>query len=176
MGRGGCLTEVRIWDFLCRGGVQKSWECCTIWLWETLWPSPAGPPPACQSKNSIKYVRTNHKAGTFLACQSKNDMKNAEQKYSRPANLKNDMKYVMTNQQSWALALYFQVCSPLSNHFISMDRYCSSAHLTNFQVRSSFNRSKKNSGSLSVRALKRKIAPKTTAFRSYVWIGTYICT
>jgi len=32
----------------------------------------------------------------------------------------------------------------LSAHFISMDRYCSSAHLANFQVRSSLNRSQKN--------------------------------
>ena len=32
----------------------------------------------------------------------------------------------------------------LSAHFISMDRYRSSAHLTNFQVRSLLNRSKKN--------------------------------
>ena len=46
--------------------------------------------------------------------------------------------------QSWALALYLQVRSPLSAHFISMDRYRSSAHLANFQVRSSLNRSKKN--------------------------------
>ena len=44
--------------------------------------------------------------------------------------------------QSWALALYFQVRSPLSVHFISMDRYLSSAHLANFKVRSSLNRSK----------------------------------
>jgi len=49
-----------------------------------------------------------------------------------------------TRMQSWALALYFQVRSPLSAHFISMDRYRSSAHLANFQVRSSLNRSKKN--------------------------------
>ena len=46
--------------------------------------------------------------------------------------------------QSWALALYFQVRSPLSTHFISMDRYRSSAHLANFQVRSSLYRSQKN--------------------------------
>jgi len=46
--------------------------------------------------------------------------------------------------QSWALALYFQVRSPLSAHFISMDRYRSSTHLANFQVRSSLYRSKKN--------------------------------
>jgi len=32
----------------------------------------------------------------------------------------------------------------LSAHFISMDRYRSSAHLANFQVRSSLNRSQKN--------------------------------
>ena len=62
--------------------------------------------------------------------------------------------------QSWALALYFQVRSLLSAHFIAMDRsllsahfiamdrYRSSAHLAIFQVRSSLNRSKKTSGSL----------------------------
>jgi len=32
----------------------------------------------------------------------------------------------------------------LSSHFISIDRYRSSAHFANFQVRSSLNRSKKN--------------------------------
>ena len=32
----------------------------------------------------------------------------------------------------------------LSAHFISMDHYRSSAHLANFQVRSSLNRSQKN--------------------------------
>ena len=32
----------------------------------------------------------------------------------------------------------------LSAHFISMDRYRYSAHLANFQVRSSLNRSQKN--------------------------------
>ena len=46
--------------------------------------------------------------------------------------------------QSWALALYFQVRSPLSAHFISMDCYRSSAHLANIHVRSSLYRSKKN--------------------------------
>ena len=50
----------------------------------------------------------------------------------------------LPNMQSWALALYFQVPSPLSAHFISMDLYRSSAHLANFQVRSSLNRSQKN--------------------------------
>ena len=61
----------------------------------------------------------------------------------------------------------------LSAHFISMDRYRSSAHFANFQVRSLLNRSRKNQWF----ALgKRKIAPKTTAVRSYVCIGTYICT
>ena len=49
----------------------------------------------------------------------------------------------VTGWQSWALALYLQVRSPLSAHFISMDRYRSSAHLANFQVRSSLYRSKK---------------------------------
>ena len=52
----------------------------------------------------------------------------------------------MPLHQSWALALYFQVRSPLSAHFISMDRYRSIAHFADFQVRSSLNHSKKNSG------------------------------
>ena len=46
--------------------------------------------------------------------------------------------------QTWALALYFQVRSPLSPHFISMDPYRSSAHLAKLQVRSSLYCSKKN--------------------------------
>ena len=45
--------------------------------------------------------------------------------------------------QSWALALFFQVCSPLCAHFLTKDRYHSSAHFADFQVRSSLNRSKK---------------------------------
>ena len=36
----------------------------------------------------------------------------------------------------------------LSTHFLYMDRYRSSAHFADFQVRSSLNRSKKTSGSL----------------------------
>ena len=52
------------------------------------------------------------------------------------------------NMQSWAHALFFQVRSPLSTHFLSMDRYRSIAHFADFQVRSSLNRSKKTSGSL----------------------------
>ena len=59
-----------------------------------------------------------------------------------------------TKNQSWALALYFQVRSPLSALFISMDRYRSSAHLANFQVRSSLYRSQKTSGSLSEKSAK----------------------
>ena len=47
-------------------------------------------------------------------------------------------------KQTWALALYFQVRSPLSALFISMDRYRSSTHLANFQVRSLLYRSQKN--------------------------------
>ena len=78
--------------------------------------------------------------------------------------------------QSWALALYFQVRSPLSDYFISMDRYRSSAHFANFQVRSLLNRSKKNQWFALGQMLKHKIAPKTTAVPSYVWRGTYICT
>ena len=42
----------------------------------------------------------------------------------------------------------------LSAHFISMDHYRYSAHLANFQVRSSLYRSKKNSGSLSEKIAK----------------------
>jgi len=45
--------------------------------------------------------------------------------------------------QTWALALYFQVRSLLSAHFLSMDPYRSNAHFADFQVRSSLNRSKK---------------------------------
>ena len=55
------------------------------------------------------------------------------------------------NSQSWALALYFQVRSA---HFLSKDRYRSSAHFANFQVHSSLNRSKKNSGSLLEKSAK----------------------
>ena len=56
----------------------------------------------------------------------------------------------------------------LSAHFLSMDRYRSIAHFADFQVRSSLNRSKKKPVFRSrKRALKRKIAPKTTAVRSY---------
>ena len=51
-----------------------------------------------------------------------------------------------------------------------MDRYRSSAHLANFQVRSSLYRSKKTVVRSRKRALKRKIAPKTTAVRSYVCV------
>ena len=59
-------------------------------------------------------------------------------------SLKEDLSIDTTFDQSWALALYFQVRSPLSALFISMDRYRSSAHLANFQVRSSLYRSRKN--------------------------------
>ena len=60
----------------------------------------------------------------------------------------------MCYMQSWALALYFQVRSPLSAHFLSMDRYHSIAHFADFQVRSSLNRSKKTSGSLLEKSAK----------------------
>ena len=56
--------------------------------------------------------------------------------------------------QTWALALYFQVRPPLSAHFLSMDRYRSSAHFADLQVRSSLNCSKKNSGSLLEKSAK----------------------
>jgi len=45
--------------------------------------------------------------------------------------------------QSWALALFFQVRSPLNFY-----PWITIAHFANFQVRSSLNRSKKTSGSL----------------------------
>ena len=61
--------------------------------------------------------------------------------YSRPHAL-NDIRG-LDGFQSWELALYFQVPSSLSAHFISMDRYRSSAHLANFQVHSSLYRSQK---------------------------------
>jgi len=61
-----------------------------------------------------------------------------------------------TKDQSWALALYFQVRSPLSAHFISMDCYRSSAHFANFQVRSSLNCLQKD----------QWFAPKKTVVRS----------
>ena len=62
----------------------------------------------------------------------------------------------------------------LSAHFISMDRYSSFCRFSGSLIAQSLSktpvvRSRK-------RALKRKIAPKTTAVRSYVCIGTYICT
>ena len=68
--------------------------------------------------------------------------------------LASEIPSVLGRKQSWALALYFQVRSPLFAHFISMDRYRSSAHLANFQVRSLRNRSKKTSGSLSEKSAK----------------------
>jgi len=53
------------------------------------------------------------------------------------------MKY-----QSWAHDLYFRTRSlfpgSFSAHFISMDRYRSSAHFANFWLSLSLNRSKKN--------------------------------
>ena len=55
--------------------------------------------------------------------------------------------------QSWALALFFQVCSPLCAHFLTKDRYRSSTHFADFQVRSSLNRSKKT----VVRSWKRSL-------------------
>ena len=42
----------------------------------------------------------------------------------------------------------------LSAHFLSKDRYCSVAHFADFQVYSSLNRSKKNSGSLLEKSAK----------------------
>ena len=53
-----------------------------------------------------------------------------------------------------------------------MDRYRSRAHFANFQDRSIA--LKKMVVRSSKRALKRKIAPKTTAVRSYVCIGTIL--
>jgi len=68
-------------------------------------------------------------------------------------NMKADLKHWYI-RQTWALALYFQVCSPLSAHFLSMDRYRSIAHFADFQVRSSLNRSKKTSGLLLEKSAK----------------------
>jgi len=42
----------------------------------------------------------------------------------------------------------------LSNQFLSMDIYRSIAHFADFQVRSSLNRSKNNSGSLLEKSVK----------------------
>ena len=50
--------------------------------------------------------------------------------------------------------LISSVRSERSALFISMDRYRSSAHLANFQVRSSLNRSQKTGGSLSEKSAK----------------------
>ena len=61
---------------------------------------------------------------------------------------------------------FFQVRSPLSAHFLTKDRYRSSAHFADFQVCSLLNRTKKTVVCFWKRALKRKIAPKTTAVRS----------
>ena len=47
------------------------------------------------------------------------------------------LKYIII--QSWALALFFQVRSLLCAHFLTKDRYRSSAHFADFQVRSSLN-------------------------------------
>ena len=49
---------------------------------------------------------------------------------------------------------FFQVCSPLSANFISMDRYRSIAHFADFQVRLSLNCLKKTSGSLLEKSAK----------------------
>jgi len=46
--------------------------------------------------------------------------------------------------QTWALALFFQIRSPLSAHFNSMDRYPSIAHFADYQVCSLLNRSQKD--------------------------------
>ena len=69
--------------------------------------------------------------------------------------------------QSWAFALFFQLCSPLSAQFLSMDGYHSITHFADFQVRSSLNRSKKTVVHSWKRALKRSIAPETTAVCSF---------
>ena len=61
---------------------------------------------------------------------------------------------------------FFQVRSPLCAHFFTKDRYRSCAHFADFQVCSSLNRSKKTAVGSWKRALKRKIATKTTAVLS----------
>ena len=60
----------------------------------------------------------------------------------------------MYRDQSWALALYFQVRSPLSAKFLPMDCYRSIAHFSDFKVRSSLIRSKKTSVSLLEKSAK----------------------
>ena len=57
---------------------------------------------------------------------------------------------------------------------LTKDRYRSSAHFADFQDRSSLNCSKKTMVRSWKRALKRKIAPKTTAVCSYVCFNRYI--
>ena len=59
-----------------------------------------------------------------------------------------------TKTQTWALALYFQVRSPLSAHFLSMDRYRSIAHFANFQVAHRSIALKKTSGLLLEKSAK----------------------
>ena len=73
-------------------------------------------------------------------------------------------------KQTWALALFFQVRSPLSAHFLSMDRYRSIAHFADFRLTHRSIALKKPVVGSWKRVLKRLIAPKTTAVRSYVCI------
>jgi len=63
--------------------------------------------------------------------------------------------------------------SSLSANFLSMDRYCSSPHFANFQVRSSL--SQKPVVRSWKRALKRSIAPKFTVVRSVCIVCMYVC-
>ena len=43
-------------------------------------------------------------------------------------------RYTLSFIQSWALAIFFQICYSLNHWFISMDHYCLNATFSNFQV------------------------------------------
>jgi len=65
--------------------------------------------------------------------------------------------------QSWALTLFFASSLSALHSFLTEDRYRSSTHLADFHVHSSLNHSKKTVVRSWKRALKCKIAPKSTA-------------
>jgi hypothetical protein len=68
----------------------------------------------------------------------------AKIKFKQLAKVKFTKKCWSANCQSWALALFYQVRSPLIAQLFSVDRYRSIAHFLDFQVRSSLNRSQKD--------------------------------
>ena len=84
-------------------------------------------------------------------------------------------KFRVTKFQTWALALYFQVRSPLISYpWIAITLALIWPILGSLIAQSL---SEKPVVRSRKRSLKRKIAPKTTAVPSYVWIAyTYICT